>query len=72
MVKKVKVWEELNKDISSTNNGKFIIGGDFNALLDLSEKSGGINKIKKDTLGFKNFLHQIGAMDCTPTKGLYR
>lgn len=39
---KAKVWKDISIKIGSLNNDRVIIAGDFNALLDLEEKIGGL------------------------------
>lgn len=36
------VWEEIGQFLNSQNNEFFLLGGDFNTILDLNEKVGGI------------------------------
>lgn len=43
------------------------MGGDFNVILELSEKSGGIRNVSQPILGFRTFVVKCGLLDC-PTK----
>lgn len=57
------VWNALRNKIKSTNNDRFIIGRDFNKIVDLrKKKSGGLTKINKVILDFKKFIEEIGAL----------
>ncbi|GLJ32356.1 hypothetical protein SUGI_0651160 [Cryptomeria japonica] len=53
---KAKLWEEIESFVSLNRNKKLIIGGDFNVILDLADKHGGIRKITREILDFKNFV----------------
>ncbi|XP_059068578.1 uncharacterized protein LOC131859072 [Cryptomeria japonica] len=72
---KVKVWKDISDKIDSTYKDRVIVAGDFNALLDLEEKKGGLlmynkeaNKIYKGSFRFqsmwwrdKDFLPNVEA-----------
>ncbi|GLJ08364.1 hypothetical protein SUGI_0087290 [Cryptomeria japonica] len=47
------------------------MGGDFNVILDLIEKNGGVRKITKDMLDFRNFMQRIEFIECKLTKGWF-
>ncbi|XP_059074891.1 uncharacterized protein LOC131874942 [Cryptomeria japonica] len=68
---KTKLWGELEDSILKCTDKKFIVGGDFNAILDLTEKRGGSNRISKEMLEFKNFVRRIEATDCIPVEGWF-
>ncbi|GLJ27390.1 hypothetical protein SUGI_0537540 [Cryptomeria japonica] len=67
---KSKLWE-LNEQISLFGSNNYIIGGDFNVILDLSEKKGGTNKISRDMVGFRDFIQGIEAVVCIPSEGWF-
>ncbi|GLJ31647.1 hypothetical protein SUGI_0635780 [Cryptomeria japonica] len=68
---KMNLWEEIYQSLLASINKKIIMGGDFNAILDLMEKNGGASKITKDMLDFRDFVQRIEAIDCKPTKGWF-
>ncbi|XP_057836251.2 uncharacterized protein LOC131046507 [Cryptomeria japonica] len=68
---KETLWEELYESQVATKNEKIIMGGDYNALLDLTEKKGGTNKITKDMLAFGDFIRRCNLSDCIPLEGWF-
>ncbi|GLJ48806.1 hypothetical protein SUGI_1029200 [Cryptomeria japonica] len=54
-MEKVHVWSVLSEKIIFLNNKRLVVAGDFNALLDLDEKKGGLrisNKVMEDFWDF--------------------
>ncbi|XP_059064693.1 uncharacterized protein LOC131856787 [Cryptomeria japonica] len=68
---KAKLWEEIRNCIAKNGNKKIIIGGDFNVILELADKRGGIRKVTRDILDFRNFIQKIEVVDCKPTDGWF-
>jgi hypothetical protein len=48
-----------------------IFGGEFNALLDLSENMGGIIPFAREMGDFKDFLGTNKLFDCVPKNGRF-
>ncbi|GLJ24988.1 hypothetical protein SUGI_0478440 [Cryptomeria japonica] len=46
-------WDDITQLVSASGNKKYIIGGDFNAILDLSKKRGRSKKVTNDILNFR-------------------
>lgn len=57
--------------IAGTTLWDYIVGGYFNTILDLSKKSGGLGRISRDMLDFRDFVHMIGVVDCKPSEGWF-
>ncbi|XP_059064722.1 uncharacterized protein LOC131856809 [Cryptomeria japonica] len=68
---KRKLWDILGEHIKPNMTNNYIIRGDFNSIVDLLEKKGGINKINKDMIGFRDFIQVIEAVDCIPSEGWF-
>ncbi|GLJ11405.1 hypothetical protein SUGI_0166330 [Cryptomeria japonica] len=68
---KTLLWVEVAQAAAVNGNKKLIIGGDFNVILDLSEKSGGTKKITNDMLNFRNFVQKLEVVDCKPSVGWF-
>ncbi|GLJ43405.1 hypothetical protein SUGI_0901920 [Cryptomeria japonica] len=68
---KTLLWVEVSQAAAVNGNKKLIIGGDFNVILDLSEKSGGTKKITNDMLNFRNFVQKLEVVDCKPSVGWF-
>lgn len=67
---KKNIWDAINREIQSLEM-EFIVGGDFNAILDLKEKSGGSRKITHVQKDFGNFIESNNLLDIVPTNGNY-
>ncbi|XP_057820171.2 uncharacterized protein LOC131033064 [Cryptomeria japonica] len=62
---KAKVWKDITQKIDSLNNDRVSVAGDFNALLDLEEKRGGMkisNKVMEDFRDFVMLNHLFGVI----------
>lgn len=53
-VSKREIWKEITWDLSVNRDEKVIIGGDFNAMLNNSEKQRGIISLNRYNKIFKN------------------
>ncbi|XP_059073403.1 uncharacterized protein LOC131874170 [Cryptomeria japonica] len=71
-VEKTKLWEDLNQQIRQSGTKKFIVEGDFNEIMDLSEKNRGMSIISRDMLDFREFVQKIEAVDCIPSEGWFK
>lgn len=68
---KAKVWKDISDKIDSGYKDRVIVAGDFNALLDLEEKKGGLlmsNKVMED---FRDFVTTNHLFDVIPKNGKY-
>ncbi|XP_057852807.1 uncharacterized protein LOC131063048 [Cryptomeria japonica] len=62
-IDEAKVWDELSQGICSYKNEKFIFVGDFNAILDLSEKSEGRGRWEMNNIPLSTSTLPIGVLD---------
>ncbi len=63
--KQQELWIEL-LNIMPTQNEPWLIIGDFNCIINLSEKSSGVQRINKYMINFSEFLNQ-GQLVSLPT-----
>ncbi|XP_059064893.1 uncharacterized protein LOC131856944 [Cryptomeria japonica] len=70
-MEKVHVWSVLSEKILLLNNERLVVAGDFNALLDLDEKKGGLRMSNKVMEDFRDFVAQNHLMDVVPNNGLF-
>lgn len=68
---KVKVWGEIIDHVDWLNLDIIKVAGDFNAILDIDEKLGGLRKSSKVMESFKDFIKSIKVEDVIPKNGLY-
>ena len=68
---KLSVWNEISSLLNSKPQEIAILGGDFNAVTSLEEKSGGINQISKVMEGFKNWINKDALLDIKTINGIY-
>lgn len=68
---KVKVWKDISIKIGSLNNDRVIVAGDFNSLLDLEEKRGGLKMTNKVMEDFRDFVTLNHLFDIIPKNGRY-
>ncbi|GLJ06192.1 hypothetical protein SUGI_0033110 [Cryptomeria japonica] len=76
------MWKSTLVDIVMISGGKnwvayhvqsrkLIIGGNFNVIIDLSEKCGGSKKVTNDMLNFKSFVQKLEVLDYKPSEGWF-
>lgn len=63
ILEKLTLWEDLIHISSPLNNSLVILGGDFNAISDLEEKSEGIFPNNKITEDFASFIQNMSLID---------
>lgn len=69
---KKKLWRDLIRVASPLRQGSLVVfGGDFNAILDPSEKSGGIFPNKRIMEDFGNFILHMDLFDCKSQNGIF-
>ncbi|GLJ47625.1 hypothetical protein SUGI_1006030 [Cryptomeria japonica] len=66
---KLKVWNEVFNQASQLDSGKVITAGDFNALLGIDEKLGGLQKPTKVMEDFWDFVENCKLVDILPKNG---
>ena len=57
--KRGDVWERITR-IGTTRNGAWVMTGDFNELIDPSEKIGGAARSAEEGKDFRQMLHACG------------
>jgi mannosylglycoprotein endo-beta-mannosidase len=60
---------ELIKTLTATPN--WILGGDFNMILTLEEKTGGIKRLEQDSGKFKALIDQLKLVDIENNNGIF-
>ncbi|XP_057826626.1 uncharacterized protein LOC131038298 [Cryptomeria japonica] len=68
---KIRVWNEVYNQTSQLDGGKFIVVGDFNAILEIDEKMGGLRKPTKVMENFWDFIANYKLVDIYPKNGRY-
>ena len=48
-----------------------ILGGDFNVIVTLDEKQGGIQRLDKDIKSFSNLIIDLQLIDLAPTNDIF-
>lgn len=71
MKDKAMLWNTILETIKDVDRDKMILGRDFNAILDLSEKSGKLTKFNRIIFDFRAFIKSIEVVDCIPKKRKY-
>ncbi|KAL4341271.1 hypothetical protein GQ457_08G035640 [Hibiscus cannabinus] len=61
-VNRKHLWEKL-KALTPVDSSPWFIGGDFNVILNSSERFGGIPSIYKGSRSFSKFIHLAGLLD---------
>ncbi|XP_057850256.2 uncharacterized protein LOC131060857 [Cryptomeria japonica] len=68
---KFRVWQEVTNQVAQLELDKVIIVGDFNALLDIDEKEGGLRKSTKGMDDFRDFVSNCKLVDIIPKNGKF-
>ncbi|XP_057838646.2 uncharacterized protein LOC131048627 [Cryptomeria japonica] len=68
---KARVWGEILDDFNRLNLDTVIVAGDFNAILDIDDKLGGLRKSSKVMMDFRDFIISIKVFDVVPENGLF-
>ena len=53
------------------NTPNWILGGDFNMIMTLEEKSGGSKRLEQDSGKFKSLLEQLNLVDIENSNGTF-
>ncbi|XP_059076685.1 uncharacterized protein LOC131875959 [Cryptomeria japonica] len=68
---KLKAWTEITDQARLLDLDKTIMVGDFNAILDIDEKEGGLKKSTKVIDDFRDFLSNCKLIDIIPKNGQF-
>ncbi|XP_057862758.2 uncharacterized protein LOC131071075 [Cryptomeria japonica] len=68
---KAKVSQDLSLHIQILGNDRVVIAEDFNAILDLDEKNGGLRKSNRIMEDFRDFVNFNEVSDVVSNNGLY-
>lgn len=69
---KCKLWRELGRISSPLRQGSFVVfGGDFNAIVELGETSGGILPNKRIMDDFGAFMSDLSLFNCKTHNGVF-
>ncbi|XP_057839788.1 uncharacterized protein LOC131049742 [Cryptomeria japonica] len=68
-VEKTKVWNILTNKIKDLMSDRVVVAGDFNALLDLDQKKGGLRMTNKVMDDFRDFVERNQLVDVKPKNG---
>lgn len=68
---KSKVWKEISIGLSNFQNTPIILGGDFNTILNLKEKTGGINKVSQAMKDFNSWYSDLNLTEVPCRNGTY-
>lgn len=68
---KLKVWTEISLQVNLLESDKVIIAGDFNAILDIDYKEGGLRKPTKVMDDFRDFISNCKLIDIIPKNGRF-
>lgn len=68
---KLKVWIEITERIKTTDWEKAVVVGDFNALLDIDEKKGGLRMSNRIMQYFRDFVSNNHLFDVVPKNGCF-
>ncbi|GLJ05577.1 hypothetical protein SUGI_0020610 [Cryptomeria japonica] len=69
--KKAVFWESLLNVLRGANCKEIIVGGDFNAILNLNEKVGGLMRSSVAMVGFRQFIQPSQLCDIEPNNGKF-
>ena len=68
---KLRLLKNLSQLKSRHTGVRGIYGGDFNMIISLEEKKGGLRKLNRDVEAFRNFSRAAKLVDIHPVSGLY-
>lgn len=68
---KKEVWNEIIAQMESVGYDRVIMAGDFNALLELDDKVGGLKKSTQVMEDFRLFIDEMRVMDIVPKNGKF-
>ncbi|XP_059076457.1 uncharacterized protein LOC131875799 [Cryptomeria japonica] len=68
---KLRVWTELHEQLLSLERKKAILAGDFNAILDIDDKEGGLRKSTRVMNDFREFISKCQVVDIILKNGKF-
>ncbi|XP_057826902.2 uncharacterized protein LOC131038480 [Cryptomeria japonica] len=68
---KLRVWLEIYDQLQVLEKHKVIMAGDFNTILDIDDKDGGLRKSTKVMEDFREFISKCQVMDVIPQNGKF-
>lgn len=68
---KLRVWTEIYEQLQLLEMHKVILAGDFNAILDLDNKEGGLRKSTRVMEDFREFISNCQVVDVIPKDGKF-
>lgn len=71
IVDKLKLWRDISSKIATLKSDKIIIARDFNAILDLDDKSGGLRMSNQVMEDFRDFVNINHLLDVVPKNGRF-
>ena len=70
-ISKKLVWNEIGHFLDNHRNELFLIGGDFNTILDINEKVGGTQVLSQASREFKEWCSLHNLIDIPTNNGIY-
>ena len=68
---KIKLIQYLDWFVQNHSDSPILIGGDFNMILNLEEKKGGMRSLSKEDQTFKDFMANNSLIDLLPASGFF-
>lgn len=68
---KKELWNEIKNQLENVGFERVIMAGDFNALLELDDKVGGLKKYTQVMEDFRLFIDDMRVMDIVPKNGKF-
>ncbi|XP_059077878.1 uncharacterized protein LOC131876479 [Cryptomeria japonica] len=68
---KLRVWSEIYEQLQLLEMHKVILAGDFNAILDIDDKEGGLRKSTRVMEDFREFISNCQVVDVIPKNGKF-
>ena len=68
---KKQVWNELSSLFWKYKEARIVIGGDFNSIISLNEKRGGLAQLSRSSLHFLNWIVDQGLIDIPIKNGTF-
>ena len=65
------LWDEISSFINEYSNEIILLGGDFNSILNLVKKVGGLQKISPASIDFKNWVESNYLVDIPTNNGKF-
>lgn len=65
------VWAKLSTVISKFKDSPIILGGDFNTILSLNEKVGGIQQLSPSSIEFKLWVDKLSLLEIPSSNGIF-